>query len=215
MINIKMNTDDVSRVKTMLADIKGAPERVMSRAINKTLTGVKTDASTAVREIITAKKSAVDATFKSSKATVAKISASLQSTGKPLPLIEYAARQTMKGVSVQVKKLKPRTVLKGAFITTVRSSQQAAAGSSGHTGVFWRTWHDKPANSKGKLRKIPYAKLPKKYRLPVEQKFGPRVPDILGDMPVMAVVLKKADERMHTNMERELNYELLKHQGQA
>ena len=53
MINIKMNTDDVSRVKTMLADIKGAPERVMSRAINKTLTGVKTDASTAVREIIT------------------------------------------------------------------------------------------------------------------------------------------------------------------
>ena len=60
MINIKMNTDDVSRVKTMLADIKGAPERVMSRAINKTLTGVKTDASTDVREIITAKKSAID-----------------------------------------------------------------------------------------------------------------------------------------------------------
>jgi hypothetical protein len=206
MITINMKRDDIEKVRFMLSEVKNAPARVISRAINKTLTGVKTDASTAVRGIITAKKSAVDKTFKSSIATLTNLSGAFQSTGRPLPLIDYAARQTKAGVSVQVKKLKPRKVIPGTFISTVRSSQQAEAGSAGHTGVFWRVYR----GDKKPVKKTGYSKLPKKYRLPIEQKFGPRVPDILSNEPVMAGVLKKADERLHTNMERELNFELSK-----
>jgi hypothetical protein len=36
------------------------------------------------------------------------------------------------------------------------------------------------------------------------------VPDILENQPVMSVVLTKAGDRMHKNIERELNYELSK-----
>jgi hypothetical protein len=50
------------------------------------------------------------------------------------------------------------------------------------------------------------------YRLPIEQRFGPRIPDYLGDKggSAMANVLAKADDRMHKNLDKELNYELSK-----
>ena len=193
-----MNPDDMAKVKSMLEEVKNAPARVISRAINDTLTGVKTDASTEIRGIITAKKSAVDGTFRTVKATVTQLSGLFESKGKPLPLIDYSARQTKAGVSVQVKKKNPRAVIMGAFIQTMKS---------GHKGAYWREYRGPkvPVN-----KMIPYAKLPKKYRLPIKQLYGPRIPDILGDQPVMAVVLAKADERLHKNMEKELNYELSK-----
>jgi hypothetical protein len=97
---------------------------------------------------------------------------------------------------------------------------------SGHTGVFLREWH----GESGKLSKIdtainrsgyvfnsktgrffPVWALPKMYRFPIKQKYGPRIPDYLGDKgPIMDRVLAKADERMHKNINHELDYELSK-----
>ncbi len=196
---IRINADDVARVKSALAGVSGAVERVCMRAINDGLAGMKTDASAEIRSVITLKKSTVDATFKTVKASVTSLSGVFASTGKPVPLIEYGARQTTKGVSVQVKRNNPRSVVVGTFIATMKS---------GHKGVFWRVWHErtrKPVN-----KRLPYGKLPVKYRLPIEQKYGPRVPDILENEPVMASVMKKADDRMHKNIDRELNFELSK-----
>jgi hypothetical protein len=166
MITIKINAEDMAKVKKMLAGIPGAADRVCMRAINDGLAGMKTDASTEIRAEINLTKSVVDATFKTVKASVTSLSGVFTSTGKPVPLIEYGARQTTKGVSVQVKRSNPRSVVVGAFIATMKS---------GHKGVFWREWHQairKPVN-----RNIPYGKLPKQYRLPIAQRFGPRVPD--------------------------------------
>jgi len=206
MIEIKFNEADVANVKRMLRGLDDVVPKVLSRAINDTLAGVKTDASTEIRSIITAKKSAVDATFRTVKATIAHLSGLVSSSGPPLPLIKFSANQTKAGVSVQVKRKNPRSVLKGAFIATVRSSNQAESGSSGHKGVFWREYH----GAKVPVKKIAYGKLPRKYRLPMKQLFGPRIPDILGDDPVMTAVLSKADDRIHKAVEKELNYELSK-----
>lgn len=194
---IKVNPDDLANVERMLDGVKNAAPVVLVRALNLTLTGVRTDASTEIRAIITAKKSAVDETFRITKATQTQLSALFESEGAPLPLIDFSARQTTKGVSVQVKRTSPRTVVERAFIQTMKS---------GHKGVFWRTWH----GDRKPKRPIAYARMPKTYRLPMTERFGPRVPDILGDEPVMAVVLKKAEDRLHTNIEHELNYELSK-----
>ena len=49
-------------------------------------------------------------------------------SGEPVPLVAYPHRQTAKGVSVEVNRGK-RTLLKGAFVATMRS---------GHEGVFRR-----------------------------------------------------------------------------
>jgi hypothetical protein len=49
-------------------------------------------------------------------------------SGEPVPLVAYPHRQTKKGVSVEVNRGK-RTLVKGAFVATMRS---------GHKGVFKR-----------------------------------------------------------------------------
>jgi len=196
---IKINDTDLKNVEKMLGNVQGAVPRVISRAINDTLAGVKTDASAEIRQVITLKKAAVDKTFRTVKANVTTLSGLFESKGSPVPLIDYGARQTTKGVSVQVKRGNPRSLIEGAFIATMKS---------GHKGVFWRQWHTaarKPVN-----RNVPYGKLPKRYRLPIAQRFGPRVPDILENQPVMTAVLTKAGDRMHKNIDRELNYELSK-----
>jgi hypothetical protein len=196
---IKINDTDLKNVEKMLGNVQGAVPRVISRAINDTLAGVKTDASAEIRQVITLKKAAVDKTFRTVKSNVTTLSGLFESKGSPVPLIDYGARQTTKGVSVQVKRGNPRSQIEGAFIATMKS---------GHKGVFWRQWHTaarKPVN-----RNVPYGKLPKRYRLPIAQRFGPRVPDILENQPVMNAVLTKAGDRMHKNIDRELNYELSK-----
>lgn len=197
-VSIKFNEADVANVKTMLKEAPKIAPKVLSRAINDTLAGVKTDASTEVRAVITASKKAVDATFKTTKATVMQLSGKVSSTGAPLPLIGFSARQVKAGVSVQVKKARQRSVIKGAFIQTMKS---------GHKGVFWRQYH---GAAKQPLKKISYGRLPKMYRLPMAQLFGPRIPDILGDDPVINAVLAKSDDRMHKALDKELNYELSK-----
>ena len=197
--SIKIDKTDLKDVQKMLGNIKGAPERVYVRALNKTLIGVKTDASAEIRAVITAKKAAVDRTFKIQKALTGNMLAIISSTGKPVALIDYSSRQTKKGVSVQVRKDRGRKIVPSAFIATV---------GAGHEGIFWRKWHGgtkKPVNPK-----MAYGKLPKKYRLPMEERYGPRVPDIMSNEPVIKNILSKADERLHKNLVHETDYEFSK-----
>ena len=201
--SIQINQEDMKAVRGMLDGIEKSISLVTMRSINKTLTGVKTDASSAIREKLNVKKSAVDETFKITKATTLNLAAKFQSTGKPLSLTDFiGTRQVQNGVSVQVRKDKSRTILQRGFIATMKS---------GHEGVFWRDWqwHNKPSAKLNRF--IPYARLPKIYRLPIQEGYAPRVPDYLGDKgPIMKTVLTKANERLHNNLEHELDFELSK-----
>jgi len=197
--SIKIDESDLQRVTDMLGGIKGLPERVTVRALNKTLTGVKTDSSAEIRTVVTAKKAAVDETFKIQKASTGNMTASISSTGKPLALIDYSSWQTKKGVSVQVRKDHTRKIVPGAFIATMKS---------GHEGVFWREWHG--GTKKPVDQKMVYGKLPKKYRLPMKERYGPRVPDIMSNDPVMKNILSKAGDRLHSNLVHETDYEFSK-----
>lgn len=214
IMTLTLNQIDVEAVKTMLGECKTVPEKVISRALNKTLTGIKTDASTEIRAILNAKKADVDATFKVTSASVADMSCKFVSTGRALPLMTFGARQTKKGVSVQVKKTVARSVVAGSFLATMKS---------GHQGVFWRKWHEKGVSKSGfesqanrvgyfwsvkAQRFVPMALLPQSFRLPIKELFSSRVPDVLSDPPVINAVLDKANERLLTNLDHEVNYEL-------
>lgn len=219
IMTLTLNQIDVDSVKKMLGDCKTAPEKVISRALNKTMTGIKTDASTEIRAILNAKKADVDDTFRVTSASVAAMSCKFVSTGKPLPLMTFGARNTKKGVSVQVKKTSARKVISGAFIATMKS---------GHKGVFWRKWHDRgvPTKtgmevqmsklgyfwSKQSRQFLPFAMLPYKYRLPIKELYSSRVPDVLSDPPVINSVIEKANARLVVNLDREVNFELSKMQ---
>jgi hypothetical protein len=98
---------------------------------------------------------------------------------------------------------------------------------SGHRGLYWREWHgrapkqlnkvDRAINRSGYIwsaksnRYISIAWLPKAYRLPIEELYGPRVPDIMSNDPVMTAILAKAGDRLHKNLVHETEYELSKH----
>lgn len=202
MIKISIDPIDKAKVRRMFFEMQTTADKVISRSLNKTLTGVKTDASTEIRKELNAKKAAVDETFKMDKATTKKLTASIESTGKPLALIDFVGtRQTTKGVSVLIKKGRSRTIIPRAFIATTEYGHKGVS----HKGVFWRKWHGpkRPKNSR-----IRYGALPHKFRLPVKERFGPRVPDIFSNSQVMDAVLEKAGNRLHANINHELEYEL-------
>lgn len=223
IMTLTLNQIDVDSVKKMLGDCKTAPEKVISRALNRTMTGIKTDASTEIRKILNAKKADVDATFRVTSASVADMSCKFISTGKNIPLMSFGARQTAKGVSVQVYKTHPREVIAGTFIATMKNVSKEGVQSN-HTGVFWRKWHEKGSQkgiqaraskvgyfwSNKTQRFLPMAALPDRYRFKISERFSLAVPDILSGPPTSDAVLEKANARLVVNLDREVNYELSK-----
>ena len=199
--SINVNKADLLKVEKMMKGVKNGYATVVSGALNKILTGVRTDSVKEIQKDITPAAKVIRDTFKLKKASKMKLSAAVISTGKPLPLIHYKARQTLKGVTVKVsKKAEKRTLWPGAFIATMKS---------GHKGVFQR---EKPPYKTHKSNKLPWKKfgIEAYGRLSIKEKYGPRVPGIMGKDSVMNPILKKAGYRLHKELDARLNYELSK-----
>ena len=79
----------------------------------------------------------------------------------------------------------------------------------GHKGVFRRKKHK--AFDMKKKPGLVYAKLPKKYRHPIQELYGPSVPATLGDPKVFKPVEEKSGERLKKNINHEMDFELSKH----
>ena len=198
-IRIDIDENDLREVRRAFSGMEKIASKVVTRALNKTLTGVKTDASAAIREVLTAKKKAVDETFKIKKASGKDMSAYIASTGKPIPLISFAHQPTKAGIRIQVRRQSAKKLWPGTFKKQLKS---------GHQGIFQREYHATPRQP---VRPgFPYGKLPREYRLPMKEKFGPRAPDILSNQPVMSKVIKQAQERLHKNIEHEMKFEMSK-----
>ena len=84
-IDIELNRKELDRAQLFLLGVKNGAGKAMARAINKTLSGVKTDASTEIRSVITAKKKDVDRTFKIEKASKMKLKECLKVPGSLFP----------------------------------------------------------------------------------------------------------------------------------
>lgn len=85
------------------------------RALNKVAGNVRTAASRAIRQRRPLSAGTVNKAMQIRKATRGRLVSSLVVTGKPIPLKDYKARQTRKGVTVSVTK-GTRKVIPGAFI---------------------------------------------------------------------------------------------------
>ena len=198
-VSIRINREDLDRVASTMEGIRNGYEKILVRSLNKTITGVRTDAVKEIGKEITPKAKIIRDTFKLEKANYARLTASVKSIGWPLPLINYAARKVAKGVSFKINKRDAsRTTLRGAFIATMRS---------GHKGVFWRKFRDTHTARQIKPR-MKYSSLPPIYRLPIRQRYGPAVPAIMEDERVMTPILAQASERLTTALNHELDFEL-------
>jgi hypothetical protein len=200
-VQLKMEIDraDMDKVHAMLGDLKGAPDAVFRRAVNKTLDGIKTEAVNAIAEEITPTKTAIRKTFTTKKAGV---DAWVRSRGGPLNLINYKARQTKDGVTVQIGKKDKRVLFPSAFISVAKAG--------GTTKAFFSRL--KPPYKTKASPKLPWKRFaPKHMRLPIRSLSGPAIPDIWKRKPVFDKVQAAGVARLSVNIDREINYELSKH----
>lgn len=102
--------------------------RAAAIALNRTTDRVQTAAIRFIRATHNVKRAELARAFTKRRAFAGKLEASLTASGRPLNLIGFDARQTKKGVTVNIKG--SRKLLPGAFIATIKNN--------GYRGVFMR-----------------------------------------------------------------------------
>lgn len=192
MMKITINQNDIAEIRTMLRQIKDEAPKAVVRAINETMPGVRTDGTKLLSDHYALTAPSIRESWKINKAKFRDPHGVVSTAGTFIRLINYGAKQTKTGVSVKILKAGKRKVIKHAFISTVRKDQS-------NKQVYWRTYkgpHSKPVSNRA------YAKMPLKYRVPVEALYGPRIQDYLGDPYVMSMLTKMTEERLSKNMRR-------------
>lgn len=175
-------TFDASQVIKTLGEIpRGPARRAIVRGLNKTAANVRTSASTAIRQRRALSAKVVRDAMAVRKATNQNLVSSLVVTGRPIPLKDYKANQTKRGVTVAVTPGKRSLVShrgnRGFIIDKI----------GGH--VFAR-------QGKG--------------RLPVKKLFGPSLPSTFVQEQVKAAWTATAREAMPKRLAEEVRFELSK-----
>jgi len=179
---------DVRGITADLTRYVGEQQKAVVRALNKTAEQARTAASQEVRSAgYNIKASAVKKSFTIKRAVKGNLVVVLKATGRPIALINYGARGTKAGVSVQVKA--GRTVLRHAFMATM---------PNGHRGVFERV---------GKTHKV-VQRNGKKVRtgLPIKELFGPSIPQSLANDAVEKAIMTKIRAKFPQILKHELAF---------
>lgn len=139
--------------KRLQKDVKAHATRLQTagvRALNRTATSVRKISSDKVRETLNIKASFVKKLLFVQRAKRGKFSSKIAARYERVPVIAFnGVRATKKGVSVRMRKDKPRKLFSGAFIQRMKS---------GHVGVFRRSlnakkWTDgRPRSSSPNLK---------------------------------------------------------------
>ncbi|MBI9092801.1 MAG: hypothetical protein JEZ12_26595 [Desulfobacterium sp.] len=209
-MKIEMSKGDIAEVESLLADVKNGSKRALTNALNKTLKTVQTRAAKAVGADLALTAKRIKQDFAIKKARFSDITGSFVSKGKPIGLMQYAAKQTKKGVSFKVKRAGRRKTVRHAFI--------APAKNGGGLHVWWRgkIWK-RPVNPK-----LKYGALPRKYRFPVssskktrgvQRLTGPRIEDILGESTMWEGICVDAAGKYVENLGGQIEDILRRHRG--
>ena len=214
MIDITVDNASFQNAIQTIEAMGKSTSLMQMRALNKTVKGVKTDVSNSIRSRYNLLKSYIDdpkrKIIQTRFASLQKVEASVGVLAefRP-PLIAFTGtKQTVKGVSVKIRKDGNRTVIKHAFIGKMKS---------GHVGVFWRkagvgeSALSATEQKKRQAYRIAYfATLPKKdpMRWPITERFGPYLSTVIRDSGEYQKLQNQASARLDTNINHELDQQL-------
>lgn len=128
-LRIDVRSDIKEVVARLQADVDRLLPQATARALNRTATTVRAQATRRIRERYNLKAGVIRAQLRINRADRNRLTAEVIASGRPIPLIEFSARQTRAGVSVRVIRGQ-RKVRRHAFIAKMHT---------GHVGVFERT----------------------------------------------------------------------------
>lgn len=173
---------DLTEVKRWATDVqKRKVPTAAARAINKTLTNVRTEASKQIRKERALSASTVKDALTIRRATKLLLFGEVIASGRPIPLKEYQARETRAGVTVKVtpgkRKLVKHAGNKGFIVHKIGDH------------VFARTG---------------------KERLPIKKLYGPSIPATFIKQRVLDVLDRVAGESWQKRFAEELRYEFSK-----
>lgn len=195
----------VPEIMQMLQRVAGDIGPGASRALNRTANGVRTDMTKLATSILNVRSKDVRDGIKINGANPSNLKATVYRRGRPLSLYDYIGTRELegRGVSIKVFKTGKRTILKHAFVATMKS---------GHEGVFWREWSGPRTTPKNK--RLPWKKFsPHKgidYRLKISERFGPGIENTLSKSENSVILKMQAMERLQKEARHELNRALKK-----
>jgi hypothetical protein len=208
--SVEISQADIEKVKALLGELSGCYKKVMVTSINKTLTTAKTQVTARIANKVNLKSSRIKEDFKIDKANYGKISGSLSAldaTENRIGLIQYAAKQTAKGVTVQVLRSNSRALLKHAFIAHGKKSTKEH--------VFWRK--NRPNGTgkwpKGKKLKMFWGNVDEKFKKPLSRRVGPSAAYWFGKPDVFDPVAIQAQHVYSQNVESRIDEILRRHNG--
>ena len=205
MTSVTVNQADVAAVRNMLGDLADKYKSVMTTSINKTLTTARTQAAARIGNKVVLKAARIKQDFKIKKANFGDISGALRALDAQknrIGLMQYGAKQTLKGVTVKIKRDKGRFLIPHAFI--------ARRGTKEH--VFWRK--NRPAGTgkwpAGKKTRVAWNTVSPQYRRPLSRRTGPSVaywfssPDVFDPVSIQAqhVYLQNVDAKIEDILRR-------------
>jgi len=128
-VKVTFNKRKLRQIQQQLSGIPGAMPRVMPRAINRTAGPAKTQIVREMAATLQLKAKTIREKVDLKKATRSRWVAEIGINRKRIPLREFSARQTKRGVSYKIQKTGARQKIQSAFIAKM---------PGGHEGVYKR-----------------------------------------------------------------------------
>lgn len=196
---IDINTDQLERARGLLGHIPGAANKAMANAINRASMTAKTEASRKIREMYYITNKNVVATMRITKASSSNPVAIIRSKAGPIALSKF-----------KVNPGKPSPKRRSPIIARVTrggggsiAHAFVAQTKSGHIGVFNRVggMYMRGYEPRAKVRGIGRTK----GRQFITQRYGPSVPQMLGNSSVTRWIETRAAEKLDERLTHEIN----------
>lgn len=175
---ITINANKLKEVEKELGQYKSKASVALSRALNRAASNAKTNASKKVREQYTVKAKDVNSTISITKASSGRLGAIVKSKGARMPLIKFNVRPKNPRPKNPPKVLRVE-VKKGGLKELVGAFVANVSGNK----IFKRT------TSK---------------RLPIQQLFGPAVPQMLGSSTIKEFIESEASKVFDQRLDHEI-----------
>ncbi|MDR3280944.1 MAG: phage tail protein [Synergistaceae bacterium] len=186
-LNLAVSDAQFRLLRNALQRLPGAAEKALVRAVNRAVEGARTDAIRAVCKEYVIKPADVRKTIHIVRAKPDNPEAQVISTGRPIPLIKFRIlpkNPPARGTSVKNRK----TVIAGVKFNTATAAPHSfiARMKNGHVGV--------------------YSRPPGVGRNPIEQRYGPSVPQMIGSQTVLEYIETQAHERLDKELGHQVKY---------
>lgn len=198
---ITVNADQIARAEVLLKNVPNGVTKALVAALNRAAEGARSDAVRKVRERYYIKAADVRDAIKIKKATPDDLAAIVHAKGSPIALSKFRLTPSKPPTKRRTKPIIARVVrgeggpIKGAFVARM---------ASGHVGAFIRAGTPRRREEMfvrvgGQLKK-------KKVKdLPIQQLYGPSLPQMLGHKSVTEFVEEQARERLESRLEHEID----------